>query len=152
MRRSICYCEPAQALAGEVRTWKFTYTPSTSLPKGTRLKFDMQSKGREIDWQMPSTDLKNGKEVIYAQLGNRKTIQATEVEAADSFVPAYEFTLPVALELGEPITIIVGDKRETKREKGESGLKPHLSVVAPFFCISTPLESVITQLNPRSLL
>ena len=58
MRRSICYCEPNFASAGETRTWKFTYTPSVNLPKGTRLKFDLQSKGREIDWQIPSVNLK----------------------------------------------------------------------------------------------
>src|SRR5947207_2102390 len=40
MRRSICYCEPAQALAGEYNTWNFVYTSSTSLPKGTKFKFD----------------------------------------------------------------------------------------------------------------
>ena len=49
MRRSICYCEPASALAGEVRTWKFVYTTASHLPKGAKLRFDLESRGRPID-------------------------------------------------------------------------------------------------------
>ncbi len=51
MRRSICHCEPAQALAGEINTWKFVYTLSSALPKGTVMRFDMLSDGRSIDWE-----------------------------------------------------------------------------------------------------
>ena len=58
MRRSICHCEPSYASAGEIRTWKFIYTPSNNLPKGARLKFDLQSKRREIDWQIPTSNLR----------------------------------------------------------------------------------------------
>lgn len=109
MRRSICYCDPAQTVAGESRVWKFIYTPSTGLPKGTRLKFDLQSKGREIDWQIPSTNLKKNEGVIYALTNKGKALQATEIEVPDSFVPQYEFVLPAAIEAGEPFTIILGD-------------------------------------------
>ena len=38
MRRSISYTEPKVALAGEIKTWKFIYTPANDLPKGARLK------------------------------------------------------------------------------------------------------------------
>ena len=69
MRRSICYCEPNYASAGESRTWKFIYTPSATLPKGTRLKFDLQSKGREIDWQIPSVNLKKAGPVRFLGQG-----------------------------------------------------------------------------------
>ncbi len=110
MRRSICYCEPAYALAGETKTWKFIYTLSTSLPKGTRLKFDLQSKGREIDWQIPSINLKKNGPVIYAQLGNGKILSATEVDTPESFVPHYEFILPNNIEAGDSFTIILGPK------------------------------------------
>ncbi len=117
MRRSICYCDPTFASAGEARTWKFIYTPSVTLPKGARIKFDLQSKGREIDWQIPSVNLKKPGGVIYAIMENGKVLQANEVEVPDSFTPLYEFTLPNALEAGEHLTIILGAK------EGEQGKK-----------------------------
>lgn len=116
MRRSICYCEPAYALAGETRTWKFIYTPSTNLPKGSRLKFDLQSKGREIDWEIPSVNLKKDNNVIYAELPNGKIIPATEVDAPDAIAPHYEFTLPTAIEAGHSFTIVLGSKNSESDE------------------------------------
>lgn len=118
MRRSICYCEPNYALAGEAKTWKFIYTPSANLPKGTRLKFDLQTKGREIDWQIPSVNLKKTAPVIYAKLENGKILTATEVESTDSIVPQYEFILPTAVEAGDAITIILGAKDGEISKKG----------------------------------
>lgn len=120
MRRSICYCEPNCALAGESGTWKFIYTPSSNLPKGTRLKFDLQSKGREIDWQIPSVNLKKPGALIYAQLSNGKILPATEVDVPESFVPQYEFVLPGAVEAGDSITIILGSKEGESAKKGHT--------------------------------
>jgi hypothetical protein len=114
MRRSICYCDPANAVAGEMNVWKFIYTPSTTLPKGSKIKFDLQSKGREIDWQIPFTSLKKIAPVIYAHIGKNKVLQANEIEVADSFTPQYEFVLPVALEAGEPFTIVLGTHEGAK--------------------------------------
>lgn len=120
MRRSICYCEPNYALAGEARTWQFIYTPSTTLPKGTRLKFDLQSKGREIDWQTPSVNLKKAGPSIYAQLSNGKVLSAIEVEVPESVVPQYEFVLPVAVEAGDSISILLGAKEGESSKKGNA--------------------------------
>ena len=120
MRRSICFCEPNYALAGEARTWKFIYTPSVNLPKGTRIKFDLQTKGRDIDWEIPSANLKTGEGVIYAQLGNGKVIQADEVDVPDQFAPQYEFILPAALPAGETFTIVLGAKDAAAEKKGQS--------------------------------
>lgn len=122
MRRSICYCDPANATAGELNVWRFIYTPSVTLPKGTRLKFDLQSKGREIDWQIPSTNLKKQGGLIYAQTGKGKILQATEVEAPDSFIPQYEFVLPQALEAGDHFIIVLGPKEFTHSKKDIPGL------------------------------
>ena len=61
MRRSISYCEPSQVRAGDVGTWKFIHTTAQSLPKGTKLRFDMQSSGREIDWEIPEVTSKEGR-------------------------------------------------------------------------------------------
>lgn len=121
MRRSICYCEPAQATAGERNVWKFIYTPSTNLPKGARLRFDLQSRGREIDWGIPTANLKKSDGLIYAVMGKGKVIQATEVDAPDSYLPHYEFILPSTLEAGEPFTIILGPKELKNLKKNNSG-------------------------------
>lgn len=115
MRRSICYCEPSIALAGEVNTWQFIYTPSIDLPKGTKLTFDMQSKGRDIDWEIPSTNLKKTSNIIYGSMPKFKTIQAKEIEMDDSIIPYYEFVLPAKLEAGDTFTISVGAPKAPKQ-------------------------------------
>lgn len=118
MRRSICYCEPNYAFAGETSTWKFIYTTSVPLPKGTKLKFDMQTKGREIDWQTPSINLKKSDPVIYLEFKNGKIVSPSEIEVVDSFVPQYEFVLPSAVEATDSFAIILGSKDESKKSIG----------------------------------
>ncbi|EFB41147.1 hypothetical protein pah_c050o124 [Parachlamydia acanthamoebae str. Hall's coccus] len=121
MRRSICYCDPHHAFAGEVNTWKFIYTTSVALPKKTRLKFDLMSEGRDIDWEVPSANLKKGKNVIYAELENGKLLTATEIETPERFTPQFEFTLPDKVEAGSNITIIVGSPKlddDSRYKKG----------------------------------
>ena len=115
MRRSISYCEPNIASAGEINTWKFVYTPSTELPKGTKLKFDLLSKGRSIDWEIPSVNLSKTKNVIFAQMGSHKAIPAKEVKKADEIVPSYEFVLPAKLAAGSPFTIVMGNPKSPKQ-------------------------------------
>jgi hypothetical protein len=121
MRRSICYCEPNLALAGETNTWKFIYTTSVALPKGTRLKFDMQSAGRDIDWEIPSSNLKNTENVIFAKLDNGKVLQAKEIELPERFTPQYEFILPSAIEAGGNFTIIIGSPKDNETAQRKSG-------------------------------
>lgn len=111
MRRSICYCEPAHAYAGEMNTWKFIYTTATSLPKGTKLKFDLQSKGRSIDWETPTNDVKEGNNIIYGVTESGKVVNAKLVEIPSSIVPQYEFTLPQELPPEHSFTIIVGSPK-----------------------------------------
>lgn len=121
MRRSICFCEPQNARAGEVTTWKFIYTPSTNLPKGTKIKFDLMSKGRDLDWQIPSSNLKKTENVIYAKLDNGKIIQAKEIEAKDSITPEYEFVLPSQIDSGDSFTVVVGSPKE--EEDSDAGTR-----------------------------
>lgn len=132
MRRSICYCEPASAQAGEVNNWKFVYTSASSLPKGTRFKFDMLSKGRDIDWEIPTSNTKKGSNVIYAVLDNGKVIPAKEITASDSFTPDYEFILPVALEAGSNFTIVVGATGAKKAEKNGTRAQTNSQRRRPF--------------------
>jgi Protein of unknown function (DUF3604) len=115
MRRSICYCDPNSASAGEINTWKFIYTPSVTLPKGTKLKFDLMSKGRDIDWQVPTANLKKNGNTIFARLDNNKILQAKEIETSESFTPQFEFVLTSALQAGNNFTIIVGSLKDPHR-------------------------------------
>lgn len=115
MRRSICYCEPSLASAGEINTWQFVYTPSADLPKGAKLKFDLQSKGRDIDWEIPSANLKKTSNTIHASMDKHKIIPAKEVDSPDSYTPSFEFILPAKLEAGETFTIIVGSTKAPKQ-------------------------------------
>lgn len=109
MRRSICYSEPSQVLAGEVNSWKFIYTTAVDLPKGARLKFDLQSKGRWIDWQEPDVDLKKGQNVIYATIEGGKPLAAKSLPAAaGELPPSYEFTLPQPMAAEQSICIHLG--------------------------------------------
>lgn len=120
MRRSICFCEPNMITAGDVGTWKFIYTTAVSLPKGTRLKFDLGSKGRPIDWETPTVNLKKSGNVIYALLDNGKVLQAQEVDASKKFVPDYEFVLPQEIPAGGHVTIIMGAPKDQKKGLGNT--------------------------------
>lgn len=128
MRRSICLSEPQVVKAGEISTWKFHYTTSTPLPKGAKLKFDIQSSGRDIDWEAPSSNLKEKRNVIYATLEKGEIIQANEIEAIDGIVPQYEFTLPSPLKVGGKITIIMGAPPKTKGKEVELGSSSQLTL------------------------
>jgi hypothetical protein len=114
MRRSICYCEPSVAYAGEVNSWKFVYTPNVDLPKGTKFNFDPQSKTRNIDWEIPSTNLKSDRNMIFAVL-NGKTYPLKKLENPDLFAPSFEFVLPSKLEAGVPLTIVMGAPKNAKQ-------------------------------------
>lgn len=138
MRRSICYCEPASAQAGEVNIWKFIYTSASSLPKGTRLKFDMVSKGRDIDWEIPSANTKKSTNIIYAELDSGKTIPAKEIMSSDSFTPNFEFILPSALEAGSNFTIVVGTADAKKAEKNGTRAQTNSQRRRPFHLYIDP--------------
>ena len=128
MRRSICYSDPSVARAGQISTWKFIYTTSMSLPKGTRLKFDLLSKGRDIDWEVPSVNLEEDGNVIYAELENGTILPAEEIETPDSIVPQYEFVLPSPVKIGEKITIGIGISPDVDGNPDEFGNECQLTL------------------------
>lgn len=105
MRRSICFCEPNHALAGDDSDWKFVFTTAVGLSKGAKLRFDFDSRGRSIDWQVPSTNLKEKTNIIWAELPNEKTISAKIVENPKTKTPSFEFTLPTEMKSGETLNI-----------------------------------------------
>lgn len=128
MRRSICYSEPSVARAGQTHTWRFHYTTATSLAEGARLKFDLLSNGRDIDWEIPSVDLSEDGNVIYAITEKEEVLQAKEVETPDSIVPQYEFVLPHAVKAGEKVTIVIGIPPDVDGEESELGSECQLTI------------------------
>ncbi len=108
MRRSVSYCEPNAALAGDVATWKFVYTTATSLPKGTRLRFDVNSKGRPIDWQIPRASLKEKSNVIWVQLPGDKIVEGSETQHPQLLTSSFEFVLPTDVKSGETFSVLMG--------------------------------------------
>lgn len=116
MRRSICYTEPNTAFAGDIGTWTFIYTTANSLPKGAKLLFDMQSNGRDIDWQTPSASPKAKSNVIYAHTEDGKPFYPKEVDNPNSYVPFFEFTIQEEVKAGDNIYIIMGAPPKSKKE------------------------------------
>lgn len=118
MRRSICVSEPTFTFAGESTTWKFSYITATSLPKGTRFKFDLLSKGRDIDWELPQTNPKTKKNLIWAELPDGKVVAAQVITLPDALTPSFGFTLPSEIKAGDPFTIYMGSSDKTKQQQG----------------------------------
>ncbi|OGN55362.1 MAG: DUF3604 domain-containing protein [Chlamydiae bacterium RIFCSPHIGHO2_12_FULL_44_59] len=114
MRRSICFCEPNYALAGNEGNWKFVFTTASLLSKGAHLRFDFGSTGRPVDWQIPSTNLKNKGNIIWAELPNEKTITPTVVQSPEANSTSFEFTLPIELKSGDTIAFHLQDSAAQK--------------------------------------
>ncbi len=108
MRRSICVCEPMGCYAGEIGNFRFVYTPAVNLPKGTKLRFDLATKGRPIDWELPQTNVKDKKNLIWAQLPDGKGIPAKSIDKSDKITQMFEFTLPTEIKAGENFIIYMG--------------------------------------------
>ncbi|MBS0648292.1 MAG: DUF3604 domain-containing protein [Verrucomicrobia bacterium] len=108
MRRSICVCEPMSCYAGEIGNFRFVYTPAVNLPKGTKLRFDLATKGRNIDWELPQTNVKVKKNLIWAQLPDGKGIPAKAIDKGDKMTQVFEFTLPLEIKAGENFIIYMG--------------------------------------------
>ena len=117
MRRSICFTEPTTAIAGERKTWRFILTPCVTLPKGTVLKFDIGSRGRVIDWEVPEVTSSTSANMIWAEIEGGKKLQAKAVKVPHSIVPNFEFTLPTEVAAGKKITIAIGTPQASKEEK-----------------------------------
>jgi len=108
MRRSICYAEPKFAYAGQHSSFKFTYSPANNLPKGTRLKFDPVSRGREIDWQIPQSSLKQKDNVIWMEPPQGSPVAGKPIQGKSKICPQFEFILPAEVKAGEEISFFLG--------------------------------------------
>ncbi len=138
MRRSICITEPNNVLAGNRGLYKFHFTTSTSLHKGAKLRFDLCSNGRGIDWQPPQTDLKKTTNLIWATLPDERPLQAKAIEIADRPIPLYEFTLPTDLKVGQTITFYLGSPSKGDPEKQGNGCQHFIQRRKPFNLYISP--------------
>ncbi len=140
MRRSICVCEPAFAYAGHCYNWKFVYTSSVKLPKGTMLKFDLLSEGRAVDWEVPQTNLKRLSNVIYARIGDSgKPITAKKLDTDDQS-NQFEFVLPSEVKAGEEVTIFMGLSEQAGHSENTKGncSQKYLQRRRPFYLYIDP--------------
>ncbi len=116
MRRSICCCDPNIAIAGEKATWKFIYTPSTDLLKQSKLLFDLNSEGRDFDWEMPQNSLKKKANLIWAQIGSDKPIEAKIITVKETNSQKFEFELPRNMQAGENFIISIGNPDNNEKK------------------------------------
>ena len=117
MRRSTCYSEPNNAIAGQTGTWKFLYTTVNNLPKGTKLKFDLQSQGRALDWQIPQPQSKDKTNLIWAEIASGKKALVPEWVKDEKNPSQFIFTLPCGLKASETLTICMGTTDSRNMEK-----------------------------------
>lgn len=114
MRRSICTTDPHFAIAGENRTWRFSYTPANTLYKNSKLTFELQSDKRPIDWQMPLVDLKKKSNIIWLEIPKQKPIAAKEIKDLKTKKTFYEFIIPSDVKAGDSVMICIGSLLEDK--------------------------------------
>ncbi len=119
MRRSICLCEPGYAIAGESNTWKFVYTSSNDLPKGTSLVFDILSSNKPGEWQIPQVDPKTKNNLIWAAMGSSKPLFAKQIHGSAFASAKFEFILPSPLRAGEDFTIFMGSPNPSAKTNNQ---------------------------------
>ena len=139
MRRSICFTEPTSALAGERGNWSFVVTPTVNLPKGTLLKFDLASRGRVIDWQVPDASPKSQSNTIWAEIeGTKGAIPARAVSIPKNPVPQFEFILPKEVSAGKKITITMGTPQAGKEKTKGNTAQLTVQRRRPFYLYIDP--------------
>ncbi|MBN1914543.1 MAG: DUF3604 domain-containing protein [Parachlamydiales bacterium] len=121
MRHAICACEPQQICAGEIGQWKFVYTPTQTLPKGTSIRFNIHSEEGYYDWEIPQTNLKLKENLIFLELPNNKKVQGSPVKGDTSL---FEFKLPLTINEEQPFSIVIGSA--TKKEALKQGNRAQL--------------------------
>ncbi|NBO24148.1 MAG: DUF3604 domain-containing protein, partial [Chlamydiae bacterium] len=65
MPRSVSYCEPKSAYAGDIGHFKFIHITGVPLPAKTKLRFDLDTFGRPCDLEIPQTNPKKAAKLIY---------------------------------------------------------------------------------------
>lgn len=134
MRRSLCVVEPSIVTAAHVCNYSFIYTTAATLPKGTKLKFDLLSKGRMIDWQIPTAEAKSKKNAIWLEVGDLTPVWAKEV-AGEEQSTAFEFVLPCEVKIGESFRINIGS---FSSKEGSTRAQTFIQRRKPFYLYIDP--------------
>ncbi|MBP9841840.1 MAG: DUF3604 domain-containing protein [Simkaniaceae bacterium] len=114
MRRSICFAEPKGVMAGAIQSWKFVYSPSNNLPGGTFLLFDFLSKGRDIDWEAPTSSLKAKTNNLLLELPTGAMIAGEE----NLDLTSYKFVLPSEIKAGDSLTFhLIENRAQTTTQR-----------------------------------
>lgn len=140
MRRSVCYTEPSSVRAGQISTWRFYYNSSVNLPKGTKVKFDILSDAKLIDWETPSVDLTQTRNVIYLEMPDGSIVKSKPVKVPKKPVPQFEFVLPKGIEAGETLCIVMGSphSEEPKQDIDGNGSQLFVQRRKPFHLYIDP--------------
>jgi hypothetical protein len=123
MRRSLCFTEPKYVLAGQKITVKFTYSPGINLPKGSRLKFDPLTKGREFDWEIPTISNKQEESQLWMTTPQGQTVIPKAIQGKSKICPQFEFILPSEVKAGEEVVIFLGSLEKTSTLRAQLHLQ-----------------------------
>lgn len=134
MRRSLCVAEPQVVTAANMGNYSFIYTTSVALPKGTKLKFDLLSKGRMIDWQVPTAEPKSKQNAIWLEVDDQNPVWAKEV-AGEELSTAFEFILPCEVKIGDSFRINIGS---SSGKEGSTRAQTFIQRRRPFYLYIDP--------------
>lgn len=118
MRRSICITEPKTVLAGQPSTVKFSYLSSSNIPAKSLLRFDTLTKGRDIDWQLPQTNVKKQENAVWLVMPDQKIVQGTAFQDELGIPSQFQFQLPSEVKMGEELSIFIGSPQYDTPAKG----------------------------------
>lgn len=137
MRRSICSAKPSVALAGQTGIWRFIYTPSTNLPAKTLLKFDINSTGSDIEWEIPQTNARSKNNLIWLNLPSGETLFAKPIEDSEGY-RQFEFSLPKEISAGEELIFQIGTNDPANAQEKGNRCQSHVQRRRPFYLYIDP--------------
>lgn len=108
MRRAVCLANPSFVYAGQVGTWKFSYTSPVALYAGGKCKFDLQTHAGFYDWQIPEISPDLSENAIWMELSSGEILVPELVEKLRTYEPTFEFTFPIDISAGDSFSIFLG--------------------------------------------
>lgn len=134
MRRSVCYVNPSIVRAGQISTWRFVYSPANFLPEKTKLRFDLDVQGKVTEWEVPSPDLSQERNVIYLETHQGDVLTAKPIYIKGNPCPQFEFTLPYEVDAGDSLTVVLGaPPQEMRVDEAGNGAQLFTQRRKPFY-------------------
>jgi len=107
-------CPPELRLCGDVIRGNFPYTTAAGLPK-EKAALDLQTKGRDIDWELPQTNLKEKKNLIWLELSDKKRSLPKRSKPPNLASPSLNLSYPTEVKAGEILTFFLGTPLKTEK-------------------------------------